>query len=172
MTWLWCNLTHGLTSDNLINYYSAAFVACSVTECCASAEASPAQRYILSAVLKWRSELLSQHHRSHKEVPRRLFLCVIITLLNTFISESSSRGLNRPSCLEPIKDWCLLLSPKSECKHIDNVMTLLKPHNIGTHLKGIDTSFQVAPLLLKSFHFWVSYITFWNFLKIPSVSLY
>jgi hypothetical protein len=39
-------------------------------------------------------------------------------------------------------------------------MTPLKPHNIGTHLKGIETSFQVVPLFLKSFHFWVSYITF------------
>jgi hypothetical protein len=35
---------------------------------------------------------------------------------------------------------------------------LLKPHNIGTHLKGIETSFQVVPLFLESFHFWVSYI--------------
>jgi hypothetical protein len=32
-------------------------------------------------------------------------------------------------------------------------MTLLQPHNIGTHLKGIETSFQVVPLFLKSFHF-------------------
>jgi hypothetical protein len=48
-------------------------------------------------------------------------------------------------------------------------MTLLKPHNIGTHLKGIETSFQVEPFFLKSFHFWVSYITFWNFLKITLV---
>jgi hypothetical protein len=48
-------------------------------------------------------------------------------------------------------------------------MTLLKAHNIGTHLKGIETSFPVVPLFLKSIHFWVSYITFSNFLKIPSV---
>jgi hypothetical protein len=27
----------------------------------------------------------------------------------------------------------------------------------------------VVQLFWKSFHFWVSYITFWNFLKIPSV---
>jgi hypothetical protein len=46
----------------------------------------------------------------------------------------------------------------------------LKPYNIGTHLKGIETSFQVVPLFLKSFHFWVSYITFWNFLKILKFS--
>jgi hypothetical protein len=48
-------------------------------------------------------------------------------------------------------------------------MTLLKPHNIGTHLKGIETSFQVVTLFLKSSHFWVSCITFGNFLKTPPV---
>jgi hypothetical protein len=52
--------------------------------------------------------------------------------------------------------------------NIGNCTTLLKPRNIGTHLKGIEISFQVVPLFLKSFHCWVSYITFWNFLKIPS----
>jgi hypothetical protein len=37
-------------------------------------------------------------------------------------------------------------------------------------LKGIETSFQVLPLLYESFHFWASYITFClKFLKIPSV---
>jgi hypothetical protein len=49
-------------------------------------------------------------------------------------------------------------------KNIGNFTILLKPHNIGTHLKGIETSFQVVgplPLFLKSFHFWVS---------LPSVS--
>jgi hypothetical protein len=45
--------------------------------------------------------------------------------------------------------------------HIGNFTTLLKPHNIGTHLKGIETSFQVVPLFLKSFHFCVLY----HFLK-------
>jgi hypothetical protein len=54
-------------------------------------------------------------------------------------------------------------------KNIGNFMTLLKPYNIGTHLKGIETSFQMVPLFLKCFHFWVSYATFLNFLKIPSV---
>jgi hypothetical protein len=39
----------------------------------------------------------------------------------------------------------------------------LKPHNIGTHLKGMEIIFQVVPLFLKSFHFWVSYITFCKF---------
>jgi hypothetical protein len=41
-------------------------------------------------------------------------------------------------------------------KNIGNFTTLLKPHKIGTHLKGIETSFQVVPLYLKSFHVWVS----------------
>jgi hypothetical protein len=45
-------------------------------------------------------------------------------------------------------------------KNIGNFMTLLKPHNIGTHLKGIETSFQVVPLFFEILHFWVSYITF------------
>jgi hypothetical protein len=54
-------------------------------------------------------------------------------------------------------------------KNIGNLTTLFTCtlHNIGTHLKGIETSFQVVPLFWKSFHFWVSYITFWNLLKIP-----
>jgi hypothetical protein len=65
-------------------------------------------------------------------------------------------------------DIGLLLSPKSECQNL-LVIRLLKRHNIGTHLEGIETSFQVVPLFLKSVHFWVNYITFWNFLKIPSV---
>jgi hypothetical protein len=43
-------------------------------------------------------------------------------------------------------------------KNIGNLTTLLKPHNIGTHLEGIETSFQVV--LWKSFHVWASYITF------------
>jgi hypothetical protein len=43
--------------------------------------------------------------------------------------------------------------------------------NIGAHFKSIETSFQVVPLSLKSFHFWVNCITFWNFLKIPSVKI-
>jgi hypothetical protein len=50
-------------------------------------------------------------------------------------------------------------------KHIDNFTTVLKPHNIGTHLKGIETSVQVVPLFLKSFHVWVNYILFDIFSK-------
>jgi hypothetical protein len=52
-------------------------------------------------------------------------------------------------------------------KNIGNFTTLLKPHNIGTHLKGIETSFQVVPLFLKSFHFWVSYITAEDVMVLP-----
>jgi hypothetical protein len=48
-------------------------------------------------------------------------------------------------------------------KNIGNLMTLLNPHNIGHHLKGIETSFQVVPLFLKSFQFLVSYITYLTF---------
>jgi hypothetical protein len=40
-------------------------------------------------------------------------------------------------------------------KNIDNFKTLLKPHNVGTRLKCIETSFQVVPLFLTSFRFWV-----------------
>jgi hypothetical protein len=54
-------------------------------------------------------------------------------------------------------------------KNIGNFTTPLKSHNIGTPLKGMETSFQMLPLYLKYFHFWASYITFCNFLKIPSV---
>jgi hypothetical protein len=50
-----------------------------------------------------------------------------------------------------------------------NFTTPLKPHNIGTHLKAIEASFQVVPLFLKSVHFWVSYITFEIFSKYPLV---
>jgi hypothetical protein len=45
-------------------------------------------------------------------------------------------------------------------KNIGNFTTLLKPRNIGTHLKRIETSFQVVPLFMECFYFWVSYITF------------
>jgi hypothetical protein len=53
-------------------------------------------------------------------------------------------------------------------KNIGNFTIPLKPHNIGTHLKGIETSCQMVLLFLKSFHGRASSITFWNFPKIPS----
>jgi hypothetical protein len=36
--------------------------------------------------------------------------------------------------------------------NIGNMTTLLKPHNIGTHLKGIETSFQILPHLGELYH--------------------
>jgi hypothetical protein len=65
-------------------------------------------------------------------------------------SSSKTLGLHYPEFVTKIRMQ----------KNIGNFMTLLKPHNIGTHLKGIETGFQVVPLFLKPFHFWVSYITF------------
>jgi hypothetical protein len=38
---------------------------------------------------------------------------------------------------------------------------------LGSCWKGLQISFHVVPLFSKSFHFWVSFITFCNFLKIP-----
>jgi hypothetical protein len=71
---------------------------------------------------------------------------------------------------DPLNHYGGLLSryQNPNAKNIGNFTTLLKPHSIGTHLKGIETSFHVVPLFFKSFHFWVSYITFWNVLKILS----
>jgi hypothetical protein len=42
----------------------------------------------------------------------------------------------------------------TNAKNIGNFMTLLKPRNIGTHLKGIETSFiifEILPLLDVTF---------------------
>jgi hypothetical protein len=38
---------------------------------------------------------------------------------------------------------------------------VILPHNIGTYLKGIETSFQVVPLFVKSFHFGVSIVLYY-----------
>jgi hypothetical protein len=43
--------------------------------------------------------------------------------------------------------------------------------NIGSCLKGLRISFHVLPLFSKSFHFWVSFITFCNFLEMGLPSL-
>jgi hypothetical protein len=40
----------------------------------------------------------------------------------------------------------------SNAKNIGNFTTLLKPDNIGTHSKGIETSFWVLPLLAHHEH--------------------
>jgi hypothetical protein len=41
---------------------------------------------------------------------------------------------------EPFMEGGILFSPKSEGKNIGNFKTLLKPHNIDTHLKDIKTT--------------------------------
>jgi hypothetical protein len=56
--------------------------------------------------------------------------------------------------------WRSTFATKFRMQKILVILRLLKTHNIGTHLKGIETSFQVVPLFFKSFHFWASYITF------------
>jgi hypothetical protein len=58
---------------------------------------------------------------------------------------------------------------KIRMSKIIDYLDSIETHNIGTHLKGIETSFHVEPLFLKSFHFCVNYITFCNFLEIPSI---
>jgi hypothetical protein len=68
--------------------------------------------------------------------------------------------------LNPLRTEVYFCPQNKNAYNIGNFTTLLKPHNIGAHLKGIETSFQLVPLFLKSFHFWVSYITVWNFRKI------
>jgi hypothetical protein len=62
--------------------------------------------------------------------------------------------------LNPLRIEDYFCHQNQNAENIGNFKTLLKPHNIGTHLKGIETSFQVVPLFFKSFQFWVSYITF------------
>jgi hypothetical protein len=79
-------------------------------------------------------------------------------------------AINRCEIISPLRtEEVYFCHQNQNAKHIGNFMTLLKPHNIGMLLKGIETSFQVVPLFLKSFHFWGSFINFCNFLKIPSV---
>jgi hypothetical protein len=46
----------------------------------------------------------------------------------------------------------------------------LKPYNIGSCWKGLQLSFHVVPSCSTSFHFWVSFITFCNCLKILMVT--
>jgi hypothetical protein len=65
----------------------------------------------------------------------------------------------------PLRMAVYFCHQNQNAKYIGNFTTLLKPHNNGTHLKGIKTSFQVVPLLFISFHFWASYITFSKYLQ-------
>jgi hypothetical protein len=69
---------------------------------------------------------------------------------------------NQARFLNPLRTEVYFCHQNQNAKYIGNFMALLKPQNISTHLKGIETSFQVVPL------FFGSYIIFWNFLKIPS----
>jgi hypothetical protein len=71
--------------------------------------------------------------------------------------------------INPLRMEVYFCDQNQNAKNIGNFTTLLEPYNIGTHLKGIETSFQVVPLFFKSFHFLASYITFWNLLKIPGL---
>jgi hypothetical protein len=45
--------------------------------------------------------------------------------------------------LNPSRTDIYFFYQNQNTKNIGNLMTLLKPHNIGTHLEGIETSFQV-----------------------------
>jgi hypothetical protein len=57
-----------------------------------------------------------------------------------------SKIMVRPESVSQLNIFC---HQNENAKNIGNFTTLLKPHNIGTHLKGIVTSFQVIPLFLK-----------------------
>jgi hypothetical protein len=80
------------------------------------------------------------------------------------IQVRNSSGLHWIGWDNPIRTEVYFCHQNQNVINIGNFTTLLKPHNIGTHLKGIETSFQVVPLVLKFIHVWVSCITFWNFL--------
>jgi hypothetical protein len=62
--------------------------------------------------------------------------------------------------LNPLTTKVYICHQNQNAKNIGNLTTLLKPRNIGTHLKGIETSFQVVPLieilplLAELYHFW------------------
>jgi hypothetical protein len=84
------------------------------------------------------------------QIDRLGFLCT------TVAAAPPRHGFN------PLRREVYFCHQNQNAKNIGNFTTRLKPHNIGTHLKGIETSFQVVTLLLESFHFWMSY---WNFLK-------
>jgi hypothetical protein len=95
----------------------------------------------------------------HWKILEEHFLMVLLVFRFTDFSQRS--------VLDPLRTEVYFCHQNQNAKNIGNFTTLLKPHNIGTHLKCIETSFQVVPLFFKSFHFWVSF--WWHFLKIPSV---
>jgi hypothetical protein len=53
------------------------------------------------------------------------------------------------NCTSPLRTEVYICHQNQNAKNIGNFTTLLKPHNIGTHLKGIGTSFQVVSLFLN-----------------------
>jgi hypothetical protein len=67
-----------------------------------------------------------------------------------------------PSCknVPKLERWNLKAC-KMRTSAVLQCLASARPHDIGTHLKGIVTSFQVVLLFLKSFHFW----EFYHFLK-------
>jgi hypothetical protein len=55
--------------------------------------------------------------------------------------------------VNPLRTEVFFCHQNHNAKNIGNFWIPLKLHNIGTHLKGIETSFLVVPLFFKSFHF-------------------
>jgi hypothetical protein len=78
---------------------------------------------------------------------------IILCYLNDYMP------ISMISPIKPLRTEVYFCHQNQNAKNIGNFTALLKPHNIGTHLKGTETSFQVVPLFCKYFHFWVSYIT-------------
>jgi hypothetical protein len=70
-----------------------------------------------------------------------------------------------PSFINPSRMKVYFCHQNQNGKNIGNLTTLLKPRNIGIHLKGIETSFQVVPLFFKSYHFRLSCIIFSKYLR-------
>jgi hypothetical protein len=109
------------------------------------------------------NKILLNHTSLYQDVSYSCFLNK--SYLNVFAEFLFFIGLNL------LRTEVYFCHQNQNAKTIGNFTTPFKSHNIGTHLKGIETSFQVLLLFLKSFHFWVSYITFCNFLKITRPGL-
>jgi hypothetical protein len=54
--------------------------------------------------------------------------------------------------INPLRAEVYFCHQNQNAKNIGYFTTPLKPHHIGTHSKGIETSFQMVPLFFKSFH--------------------
>jgi hypothetical protein len=57
--------------------------------------------------------------------------------------------IKRKKWFIPLKTEVYFCHQNQNAKNIGNFTTPLKPHNIGTHLKGIGTSFQVVLLFFN-----------------------